>query len=1156
MKSLTKNIFREIRQTKSRFIAIVAIIALSIGFFSGIKVSGPTLVNTADIYFEDNNLMDFRIVSTVGFDEEDIADIEDIDCVTQVMPSYMADVITAIGETESVVRIHMLPSAGDGETAINTPNLIEGRLPQKSGECIVEKSDLVAGLSLGDTLEIQPTVGDNDTYDYLKKTEYTIVGFVESPMYITIQHGNTDVGNGSISFFAMILPEDFAYEKYTEVFVRTTAADGVSSFSDEYKQRIQDQTASLELLSEPSGERVRADAQQELDEAKEECETQKSEAEQKLADAQQELEESREEFDAKIAEAQSEADENGQLLKDGREQLEAAREEYSAGIAQAQMQLEDADARLEAGRAEYEAALAEYNEKTTSAQAELDALLEQYNAAYDEFVNKTKPEGENAIAQLEAGIAQAQSGIEQYDEALSALNAIPEEMRTDEQKAQIAETAAALQQLQEQQLLLQMQLEEVRAQLEAGEQTLNDTKAQLSAAQVQLDGQAASGQRQLDEAKAVLDASQAELDEGKAELEAQKAAGLQKLNESEAELAEGEARLSEGQAELAEQKAEGEQALNDAEQELAEARQETQEQLAEAQQEIEDAQRELDDLEIKWYVFTRDDNKGYSSLVEDAERVNSIAKVFPVFFMIVAILVCLTTMSRLVEERRTEIGTLKALGYSYGAIVMKYFIYAAAASITGSIIGAVAGLLTLPYIIVDAYGILYTMPKTELLIQWDVVLISSAVAVVLTCFVSVYTCMKELRLKPAVLMRPKSPKIGKRILLEKITLIWKHMSFTSKITARNIFRYKVRFLMTVIGVTGCTALIIAGFGLRASITSIGDMQFSELFQYDVIMSLADEKTSSECAGLTGEITADSSVQSATPVYSGTTSIYKDKSVKQVEFTYMVPDDPAEFERMVNLRDRKTGEKLGLTDDGVIISERLSEILDVSIGDTLTMTIDDDPYQVEITGITENYVSNYIYMTPAYYSGLVGKDAGYNCVFTLFQNEMEPDSNAFAQKWIASDDILTISFVSDTRETIDDMFGSLDIIVIVIILCAGALAIVVLYNLTNINIAEREREIATIKVLGFYDGESAAYIYRENIVLTIVGALCGMLLGSVFLTFIIRTIEMDMVMFSRSISAASYIMGFVLTCVFSGIVNFIMYFKMKKIDMAESLKSVE
>lgn len=1156
MKSLTKNIFREIRQTKSRFIAIVAIIALSIGFFSGIKVSGPTLVNTADIYFADNNLMDFRLVSTVGFDEEDIANIEDADCVTQVMPSYMADVITVVGGAESVFRIHMLPAAKDGTAAINTPNLIEGRLPQKSGECIVEKSDLVAGLSLGDTLEIQPTVGDNNTYDYLKQTEYTIVGFVESPMYITFQHGNTDVGNGSISCFAMILPEDFAYEKYTEVFVRTTAADGVSSFSNEYKQRIKDQTASLEILSETSGERVRADAQQELDEAREEYETQKSEAEQKIADAEQELQDSREEFDTKIAEAQSEADENEQTLKDGREQLEAAREEYNAQIAEAEKQLADAGRQLEAGKAEYEASLTEYNEQIASAQAELDALLEQYNAAYDEFINETKPEAENGIAQLEAGIAQAQNGIEQYGEALSALNAIPEEMRTDQQKAQIAEMTVALQQLQGQQSQLQTQYEEARAQLEAGEQALNDTKAQLSSAQIQLDQQAAFGGQQLDEAKAVLDASQAELNEGKAELETQKAAGLQKLNESEAELEEGEAQLSEGKAELAKQKAEGEQALSDAGQELADAKQETQEQLDEAQQEIEDAQQELDNLEIKWYVFTRDDNKGYSGLVEDAERVNSIAKVFPVFFMIVAILVCLTTMSRLVEERRTETGTLKALGYSYGAIVMKYFVYAATASITGSIIGAFAGLLTLPYIIVNAYGILYTMPKTELLIQWNVVLISSAVAIVLTCFVSVYTCMKELRLKPAVLMRPKSPKLGKRILLEKIPLIWKHMSFTSKITARNIFRYKVRFLMTVIGVTGCTALIIAGFGLRASITSIGDMQFSDLFRYDVIMSLADKKTSLECAELTDEIAFDSSVQSATPVLSGTTSIYKDKSVKQVEFTYMVPDNPADFESMVTLRDRKTGEKLALSNDGVIISERLSEILDVNIGDVMTMTIDDDPYQVKITGITENYVSNYIYMTPAYYGGLVGKDVEYNCIVTLFKDDMEPDNHAFAQKWMASDDILTISFVSDTREIIDDMFGSLDIIVVVIILCAGALAIVVLYNLTNINMAEREREIATIKVLGFYDGESAAYIYRENIVLTIVGALCGMFLGSVFLTFIIRTIEMDMVMFSRSISAPSYIMGFALTCVFSGIVNFIMYFKMKKIDMAESLKSVE
>lgn len=1162
MKSLRKNIFREIWQTKSRFIAISAIIALSIGFFSGVKVSAPSLINTADIYFEENKLMDFRIVSSIGFDDDDIADIAKTKGVTEVMPSYMADVITNIDNTDSVVRIHAVPTSKTSSVPINSPNVIEGRLPEKSGECVIENTKMVKNLGVGDTLKILPKVGDNDTSDYLKRTEYKIVGIVESPQYITFQHGNTNVGNGSILFYAMIPPEDFAYEKYTEVYLKTEAsADGISSFSDEYKSKIAAETQELNKLEDGAAERFNngtlADAKKELADAKEEYESKKQEAEKKISDAEKELTDGKEEFATKIADAENEIAENEQKLNDAREELKTAKETYSTKIKEAEEKIALSEKELNDGKEEYQKSLAEFTEEISSAQKKIDTGLEEYKKANDEFVNITKP---NALAQLEdvkTNIDTLNASIKENAEMLEQLQQIPQEYLSDEQKQQIEQLSYALAQMIATRDTLSEKYDEGQKSLNEGEAKLTAAKAQLDTAQQQLDERSKAAQEQLDNAKSKLDSGEEELNQGKKKLEEEKASGKKQIEDAESEIADGEAKLAEGKKELEDKRAEGQEEIDNGEQELADAKAEAEEKLADGEKKIADAEKELEDVpEVKWYVYDRNDNKGYSGLVEDAERVNSIAKVFPVFFLIVAVLVCLTTMTRLVEERRTEIGTMKALGYSSCAIASKYFIYALAAGVFGSIIGAFAGFSTLPQIIIDAYGILYALPPMKLYVEWDVVIISACAAILCTCLVAVFTCIKELKLRPAVLMRPRAPKPGKRIILEKIPFLWKHMSFTSKVTARNILRYKARFLMTVIGVAGCTALVVAAFGLKYSISTVADLQFNELFHYDTIMALKDSKTESGCKEIWNELKEDGTFSVVLPTYSTSSKLYKQKDEKQVDATCIVPNNIEDFTKLFTLRSRTTKEPVALSNNGVVISERLSEVIGINVGDSVTAMIDDVPYAVKVTGITENYASNYVYMTPQYYKDLLGGEVEYNSMFIMTNDAENSDQNAIASKWMKNDEILTASFISDTVSSVNDMFGSLDFVVVVMILCAGALAIVVLYNLTNINIAERVREIATIKVLGFYNGESAAYIYRENIVLTVVGAFVGLLLGLVFSRFIIQTIEMDMVMFSRRLSIESFVFGFVMTCAFSFIVNFIMYFKMKKIDMVESLKSVE
>ena len=1161
MKALKKNVFREIQKTKSRFISILAIIALSTGFFTGVKASSPSMIETGRKYFEDNNLMDIRLVSSVGFDDEDIQKIKEQKNTVDVMPGYTADLIMTKNNIDTVVKVYSLPEKTQtNDKLINEPTLVEGRLPKNEGECVIESYFYnVSDYKIGDTIKFNEKMQNSNTQDIIKNLAYKIVGVVSSPVHITYQRGNTTVGDGSVSFFIMIPSDEFVSERYTNVYLTTSASEEkLTPFGDEYKNRIESQIKDYEELSE---ERIKnfndttlSDAQKKLSDAKKEYSEKKEEAEKKINDGAKKLHDSEQELNDKLLDAEKKLSDGEQELENGKKELEKAQEEYSVGIEDSKEKLKEAEEQYNSGQEEYRKAKLKYDTEIEKAQSELDSAQTEYYTQYSLFYGTTKPQAEAKLSLVETGTSLCKEGIQKAEERIKELE--KNITLEDEAKKEWDELKKKIQEYKDKLKEYETMAKEGRKQLKDGEKQLGDAKDKLDKAKSDFQDGKINGAEQLNNAQIQLDNAQSQLEIGRLEYNTAMTTGMLQLQSAQTKITSSEKELENGRKELYEQKEKGMLALKEAREKLTTGKAEAKKQLSEAEEKLKNAENTISKLnEAKWYVYGRDDNPGYSGLEEDAQRVDNIATVFPVFFLIVAALVCLTTMTRMVEERRTEIGTLKALGYSNRAIAAKYFIYAASAAVLGSIIGAAIGLATLPYIILDTYSMMYTLPATILVIPWESFLFSAGTGLLCTCLVSVIACLKELKIRPATLMRPKSPKPGKRILLEYIPFLWKHMNFTSKVTARNLFRYKARFFMTVIGVAGCTALIIGGLGLKDSIGVIADRQYKEITIYDQIYALSESGTSKEKSYIMSQFHNDERISESLLVSQNWTTVKYGKNNK-ISLRIIIGENKKQLEKMFILRDRNTHEKIRLDENGVVINERLSQVIGAKLGDNIDFTINDAPYHCKISGITENYAGNCMYMTPAMYQKLTNKETEYNTVYTQIAEDAKENEKDIANDWMGNDDIITVSLLNEQLESITSTLDSLNVIVFVLIICAGLLAIVVLYNLTNINIAERVREIATIKVLGFYNGETANYIYRENTVLTLVGAAVGLPIGTLFTSFIVQAIQMDMVMFPQQVNFISYIIGFALTLAFSLFVNFIMYFKMNKISMVESLKSIE
>lgn len=762
----------------------------------------------------------------------------------------------------------------------------------------------------------------------------------------------------------------------------------------------------------------------------------------------------------------------------------------------------------------------EATEKLDDAQQELDDA----KAEADEELGKAQRELSDARKKLDNGWRDYRSGQQELKDSRARLDEAYQSLRDGEQ-----EYADGLAQYE----ASRREFEDQKAAAGAGMAAVTDPAA-LAAMQQQME----QAQQQLDEAKAQLDAARAELDTGWQEYddgEAQYASGAQELADAYIELTDGEKDYRKGQREYEDGKAEAD------------------EKIADAQAKITDARREVADIEsCEWYLFGRSYNPGYTGFGQDAERMANLASVFPIIFFLVAALVCLTTMTRMVEEQRVQIGSLKAMGYSSLAISRKYLFYGLLPSLTGGVFGLVIGYILFPKMIFTAYQIMYQMPDIELRAYPEISIFSVLAAVACTTLATLWACLATLRETPASLMRPRTPKAGKRVFLEYIRPLWKRMSFTHKVTARNLFRYQKRFWMTVIGIGGCTALIIAGFGLRSSLLFTMSRQYDDLFHYSAQVTLSDNALSTERQAVEDFLTGDERIVSYVPCEASSATVVT-PSYSTTAYVEVMASD--EIGKVVDLFDYKSGDPITMGDEGVYIDQKLSELLKVSVGDTFFLD-GDVRGDVTVAGIYEHYTGHFIYMTPGYYENALHADGEPNAYLLNFTSDDTDTCNAIFEKLLSLSGVATTSRMRDTQDTYMHSMERVDFVVVIIILAAAALAMVVLFNLSNINITERQRELATIKLLGFYDGEVSAYVYRENIVLTVFGILLGCFMGHWLHIYLVRSTEIDLMMFGRQTATSAYVYAAILTMLFSIAVNILAHFRMKKIDMVESLKSAE
>ena len=946
---------------------------------------------------------------------------------------------------------------------------------------------------------------------------------------------------------------------------------------DENKAKLADGKAQLEA------------GEQQLEAAKQTLTTKQSELDQSKAEiiaGQQQIESTRTQLNAQK-----------QQITDGLSQVSAGEAQLQDGISaleSAKAQLTELQSQLEIVRASYNAAL----ENPDASQEEIDILaaqvsaLEEQEAAVSQQIQASEAQIESQRQQLAATRSELESGLAAVEDGLSQLSQKESELNAGREQitAGQAEIDAGWIQIQEQENTLAAS----KAEIEAGEQELEKGQKQLKAAKKKLN----KAQKEIDSNAETLAAGQAELDANVAKLndnEAQYASGLEQYNSGARQIAENEAKLTSGEQEIAENEAKladgekeiadnekkladgekeitdnekklqdaakdlkkGEKDLADGKKEYEDAKKDAEDEIAENQQKLDDAKKELEDLEMpEWMVTDREDLPEYTDYGDNADRLRNIGQVFPVIFFLVAALISLTTMTRMVEEQRTQIGTLKALGYKKSAIAAKYICYAFFATLLGSVLGMLIGEKIIPYIIITAYGIMYHNVANTISIDYQpgFALIASAASVVCTVGATLFASGKELQETPASLMRPPAPKEGKRVLLERLTFIWKHLSFSWKSTIRNLFRYKKRLIMTVFGIAGSMGLMLVGFGIQDSISDIAAIQYRELQHYDGMVIEDSDATEEEHAELFEYMKENEQIAHCNRVQM--TKISAPKGSSNISIYLFVPESLSEFARDVTLKNRITGETYELTDEGAAISEKTASLLGLKVGDMIPLKKGDKEYKVRVAVITENYMSHYLYMTPRVYEQTFGEMPEYeNIVFTM-QEDCKDDLEMAGTRILANPGALSISYTSSLASQVDRMLSTLDAVILVLIVSAGMLAFVVLYNLNNINITERQRELATLKVLGFYDGEVSQYVLRENVILTVLGIMFGAVFGILIHRYVITTVEVDAVMFGRNIKPLSFLYSGILTSIFSIVVNGVMHFKLKTIDMVESLKSVE
>ena len=1105
-----KDIVREIKNSRNRFLAIMVLSALAVAFLCGLKVTAPDMKGTGDDYLDKQRLMDIQVMSTLGITDEDIAELGSREEIDYALGAYVMDAWAG----DAVAKVYSITQD------VNRLVLIEGHMPVVSRECAVDAHLMEKlGLSIGDYLPILPSEDNEDSLIY---EDFRIVGIVRSPYYVSVERGSASIGSGSVQGYVYLKEKAFKMDCYTIAYLGVKGAQSLAAFTDEYDDRIEEVIDGLEPLGE-----VRAQLRYDeiIDEAMEEI----ADAEQELADAEQEVAEEIAEAEEELADARKELDDGWYEYRKGKKELEEAYPDLVEGEAE----LWDGYYELIDGEAEYADGLKQYEEGRAQFDAEYEkqlAAMEQGKAQIDAEFKK--------IEDYYADKAGIEKQIEDCKAEIDRLDSLQEGDDGYYTKTEAIAAAqgekAALEQYLSALVANEATIEAGRVQLEENLATYNAAMAQLDAAKAEMD----KAKAQLDDARRELNKGWREYYEGKQELED----GWNEYFEGMEELPKARRKLNDGEKEY-------EEGLLD----LEEAKIEAAEEIADAKDKLADARREVAEIEeCEWYILPRGYNPGYTGFGQDAERMANLATVFPVIFFLVAGLVCLTTMTRMVEEHRTEIGLMKALGYGRWTISAKYLSYGLLPSLAGGLVGLVIGHTLFPAMIYISYQIMYEMPNITLRVYPALSIMSVLAAVACTTVSTLWACLSTLEDSPANLMRPRAPKPGKRILLERIAPLWKRMSFNWKITSRNLFRYQKRFWMTVIGIGGCTALVIAGVGLRDSLTMSMGVQYDELFNYDAQITYAEGLLDEERQQVMDHISASDEISEYAEIHAASVTA---KSDTYSISAYLEVFDAEDIAKFVRLRDYDTKAELKLTEAGVLIDIKLSELLGLGVGDSFIID-SDGMHEAVVAGIYENYVGHFIYLTPGVYEDIFAEAPEVNGIMLNLGDDSRENCERVTTELLALNGVSAATRVADTQDTYIKSMERVDFVVVVIILCAAALAIVVLYNLSNINMMERMRELATIKVLGFYDGEVSAYVYRENIVLTIVGIALGCLMGKYLHGWMIRSVEIDVMMFGREVTTSCYVISAGLTALFSVIVNVMAHRQMKGINMVESLKSAE
>lgn len=1016
-KALLKDSVKEIKNTYKRFISILLMAFLGVGFFAGMRAASPDMVDTIDQYYKENQVYDIQILSTLGLTNDDIEAISKIDNIETIVGTYEIEGKMEIENKEIITKIMCIEE-------LNQPILLEGELPENQDECVVEERFLTANhKQIGDTIEVEVENTKNDEgeeIEYLNQSKLTIVGTVKSPLYISRDRGTSSLGSGKIDYYIYIPKENIkANEIYTGMYIKVKNSEKYTTSSEKYEDYIAEVKEEIEAIKEER-EQARHDklvdiATAKVEEAETELNDEKQEAKQQIEEAKQEIENGKNE----IEKAES--------------QLNNSKKEADTKFTSAYNQIQTAKKTI----AENETQLATKEQEAKQQIAELETQRQELQTQLETV--------ENSLTQLET----------QYNQIKDNLSF------SEEQKQAIATQI----------------------------QSLKQSKQTIEAGITQINNGITTGKQEIENAKTQLQDAKNELAQKEKQYETTKNNTYRQLESAKLEIEKSKADLEVG------------------EKELEQNQKEFEEKIAEAETKLIDAKEEIANIENPtWYVLDRYSNTGYNSFIQDTGSIENIAKVFPIVFFMVALLISLTSMTRMVEEQRTQIGTLKALGYKKIQIASKYIIYAGLACIIGGILGMSIGFVLLPKIIWMMYQMMYQMTD-NIHISFNLSIGGIGLLLICVCIIgaTIYAVLKELVQTPATLMRPKAPKIGKRVLLEKIPFIWKRLSFSQKVTVRNIFRYQKRFLMTIIGILGCTALIVVGFGVRDSIRCIMPNQFEKVFEYDMQIGLKnglEEEQKQEYITILQEKTE---IEKVVEIYMTSNTAINQEKEEDVQI--IVPKEPNNLDGVINLADIKTGQKIELQENEICITDKAAELLGVKQGDTITLKDSKDKErQVKISNIVENYVYHYVYMSKTTYENLYGETYDTNMLFTKNNNLSEEQEENLATEIMNQSEVASISRISSTMDLLDDTMKSLNYVVIILIVSAGLLAFVVLYNLSNVNISERIRELATIKVLGFYDKEVYSYVTRETVILTAIGIVLG-LIGGYFLNyFIIRNLR--------------------------------------------------